>query len=198
MNDQPSRLGRLVAPAAVVSTSAAVAVSAPPSSRLAVVLATRRRGDFIEIPGVGRVWLELATAGDYLEIQAATRRAMAAAAIPDELAYLQAWELERAVLTLERTIREPEEGRHATRVGSRDEWAGLDIDTLNAAWNLYGDVRERLDPMSIDLAPEDQLAIELAIKKKDGALLRSFGATRLSAYLTTSDGLLSSSQTPSS
>jgi len=197
VSDQPSRLGRLVAPAAVVS-SAAVAVSAPPSSRLAAVLATRRRGDFIEIPGVGRVWLELATAGDYLEIQSATRRAMAAAAIPDELAYLQAWELERAVLTLERTIREPEEGRHATRVGSRDEWAALDIDTLNAAWNLYGDVRERLDPMSIELAPEDQLAIELAIKKKDGALLRSFGATRLSAWLATSGGLLSSSQTPSS
>ncbi len=114
-----------------------------------------------------------------------------------ELSVLTAdrFEIERALRTLVRACRDPEDGRPA---GSLEEWGKLDTDTINMCWQAYGDVRERLDPLGGSLDPAETELIELAVKKKDARLLRTFGIVKLSAWLASTDAPPSTSPTPSS
>lgn len=155
------------------------------------------RGEAVQLPLIGAAWIELLGAWASNAVESEVARAIAALELTSATREAMQAELERAVRTLARTVRDPED--HAKPLGTVDEWGALDPDVVSACWQTYGDVRERLDPLaSIDLTPDERLAVQVAIKKKDANLLRSFGIAKLSAYLLSTDVPPPSSPEPSS
>lgn len=163
---------------------------------LSVKLVNGRRSEDVDLPWIGRARVELVGTTRSQEIESAMYRAMAALGIEQNGVTFDRFELERAVRILADAVRDPED--NAKPFGTLEEWGSLDNDVIGACWQVYGDVRERLDPLSTPLSVSDRLAIETAVKKKDARLLRSYGIAKLSAWLTTTDDLLSISPTPSS
>lgn len=149
------------------------------------------------IPLLGRVWIELPGARAWQEIEAAIRREMTRLGVGEiTVPNAAQWEAERALRVLAVAARDPD--NHAIPFGSLEEWGELDNDVIIAAWHAFADVRDRLDPVALELDVEDMIAIGVAVKKKDASLLRTFGVVKLSAWLATTGGLPSSSPTPSS
>lgn len=170
--------------------------SGPPRTPLGLQLANGRRGEDVDIPGIGPARIEILGARDSQAIESEVYRAMTNHGIDHTLVTADRFELERAYRTLARAVRDPADQSKA--FGTADEWGEIDNDVIVAAWQAYGDVRERLDPMATPLTDNDRLSIEVAVKKKDARLLRTFGAVKLSAWLASTDGLPSISQTPNS
>lgn len=159
---------------------------------------TLSRGEDVDLPGLGRARIELVGETSRQEIEAAVYRAMRSRDLELTLITAERYEAERAVRTLAAGVRDPAD--HAQPFGAVEEWGALHTDVINAAWQVYGDVRERLDPLSemAVLAEVDRVAIEAAVKKKAPDLLRSFGVAKLSAWLASTDVQLPTSPTPSS
>lgn len=177
--------------------AAHMAAPASPVSRpLTRVVAAGRRGELVTLPHLGQAWIELPGAVAWEELQIAVRNEFVAAKLELDITTSDLWELKRARHTLARAARDPAD--HAAAFGTLEEWGELDPDVVNACWTVFGDVRERLDPMASPLTAEERLGIELAIKKKDARLLRSYGTQKLSSYLASTDGPQSTSPPPSS
>jgi hypothetical protein len=165
-------------------------------SKLAAMLAGGKRGETLEVPGLGRVRIELVGERASQEIEGDVYRELARLEIPLNAVTAERYELERAVRTLAVAVRDPDD--HAQAFGTAKEWAELDNDLINSAWHAYGDVRLRLDPVSQPLDDDTRMLIAAAVKKKDDRLLRSFGTVLLSTWLASTDVQLSSSRKPSS
>lgn len=156
-----------------------------------------RRGELVDVPILGSVWLELPGARAWQEIEAAVRVEMRRLEFGDlSLTNAAAYEVEMAIRVLTQAARDPDD--HSQPYGTLEEWGGLDNDVINYAWHVFGDVRERLDPIACELTEDDAFAIQTAVKKKDGPRLRSYGVARLVAWLVTTADPPSTSPTPSS
>jgi hypothetical protein len=173
------------------------AIAAPPSL-LAGARASTPRGELVELPLLGRAWIELAGGTAVNEIEGATFAEMKRLDLPPNALNALTYDSDRTARTLAWAVRNPD--KIEERFGTLDEWLAIDIDLLNACGIVYADVRERLDPIgSPTLSKDDLDAIRLGIEKKNPMLLRSLGVAKLSLYLlTTADPPASSPSPPSS
>ena len=168
----------------------------PPKTPLERLLSGGRRGELVELPGLGPAWLELLGARASQEVEAAVYAAMKEYGIELDAVTMLRFEIERAVRTLAIAARDPED--RSKPFGTLAAWHQVDPTVINAAWSTYGDIKERLDPMATPLTDDEIAAFEYAVKKKDARILRSFGVVKLSAWLTSTAFQLSTSPTPSS
>ena len=182
-----TRLGRtvVVPEAPVRSTRLAAAVAGGPLSR-----------ELIEIPRLGPAWIVLAGHSTVQRIEGETYAEMEKLGIGLSALTALTYEAERAVRTLAEAVRDPDDV--ALAFGTLVEWQGLDSDTIAGAWFVYGDVRERLDPMVGAISDEDLKAIRQAVSKKNLIQLRSFGVSKLAASMITTGDPPSNSPSPKS
>ncbi len=166
------------------------------ATRMAAKLVNGRRGEDVNLPVLGPARVEILGAVETQEVESSVYKAMAAHEIEQNVITVDRFELERAYRTLARSVRDPEDKSKV--FGTVDEWGALDNDVIVAAWQVYGDVRERLDPLSTPLTADERVMIEIAVKKKDAVLLRTFGTVKLCAWLASTDVLPSTSPPPSS
>lgn len=183
------KLGRIVATNGKAST-------APPEQPLKLAqLVNGRRGETRDLPFFGLVRVELLGAVESNEVEVAVYGALAGK-LDLDVATADRFELERAWRTLAIAFRDPDD--HSRPFGAIETWSKLDAKAINAGWQAYGDVAERLDPLEEQLSDGEKLVIESALKKKDAHLLRSFGVAKLSAFFASTDVQLSISRSPSS
>lgn len=177
---------------------AAAAAPVKPVSMLAARRAQVPRGEFVVMPLVGRVWVELVGEASVDEVEGATFAAMKAEGLDPIALNALSYDSCRTALTLAHAVRNPE--NKDEHVGSSEEWRGLDIDIILACGLIYNDVRERLSPVATGALTKDQLnEIRLAIEKKNAIRLRSHGVVALSLYLlSTADPPANSPTTKSS
>lgn len=96
------------------------------------------------------------------------------------------WNLEVAARHLAVAVRDPED--ELRPLATIDQWHECDDEQIAALWEQYQDLRDQLDPVGEDSAPltEQELGeLEAAAKKKDAAVLTSFGSRKLARYVTT-------------
>lgn len=164
------------------AAAAAKAAPAKPESILARKRAQTPRGEYVEMPMFGRVWVELAGERALDEIDGAVAAILKAEGL--ELIPLNGRAIERCrdALTLAWAVRNPDD--HTERAGTAEEWRDLDADLIVACALVYRDVRERLSPVSLGaLTPEQFKAIRLDIEKKNATGLVDAGVVALSLYL---------------
>lgn len=97
------------------------------------------------------------------------------------------WNGEIAVRYLAVAVRDPKDERKP--LASLDEWRECDDDQIESLWSEYRDMRERLDPLgdgNAMLSDSDLAMLESAVKKKESALLMSFGSRKLATFMLTS------------
>ena len=178
--------------------TAAAAAQAKPVSLLAQRRAQVLRGEFVVMPLVGRVWVELVGERTVDEIEGATFAAMKADGLDPVAMNALSYDSCRTALTLAWAVRNPD--NKDERFGSDAEWRALDIDLILACGLIYNDVRERLSPVAMGALTQDQLdEIRVAIEKKNAMRLRSVGVVALSLYLlSTADPPATSQSTKSS
>lgn len=155
-----------------------------------------RRGEDVEIQGLGPVRIELLGMRETQEVESDTYQSMKHHGLEIDGVTAERYELERATRALARAVRDPADRTRA--FGTLAEWEQLDNTLINAAWLAYGDVRERLDPLSVPATEAERTAIELAVKKNDAILLRSFGVVRLAGFMLSSAAPPSISPDPNS
>lgn len=179
---------------------AGTGASPAPKSPLALVLERGTRGQLVELPELGRAWLQLLGAADLETIEAEVTARFKAKGLDQsvELGTLAVGtavvtELVRALCTLVRAVRDPDARERP--FGTLAEWEAVDSDTLVAAWNIYGDVRERLSPLDAPLDPSVRAEILDALAKKKAPALRSFGVSALVTFLVTTEFQPASSPT---
>lgn len=164
------------------SAAAAKVAPAKVESLLARARAQAPRGEFVEMPLLGRVWVELVGEAAVDEIEGATLAAMKAEGLELLAMNMPSYDSCRTALTLAHAVRNPENKEE--RVGTAEEWRALDIDLILACGLVYNDVRERLSPVALGALTKEQLdGIRLAIEKKNAMRLRSAGVVALSLYL---------------
>lgn len=157
-----------------------------------------QRGELIDLPIYGKIYMQMLGARQWQEAVASTRSEMERLGFGADITPSNAsnHELELAVRVLTIAARDPDDVSQP--YGPLDEWAGLENDVLNIAWLAFTDVRSRLDPVGSPLTSEEMLMIQVAVKKKDGPLLRSFGTEKLSSWLLSMGDRLLISPTASS
>lgn len=171
---------------------------------LAAARARSPRGEYVELPLIGRVWIELP--GDLVvaELEAATRAEMRRLGLDmdgarplDGVVTSVAHASHQLARTLAWAVRRPDAiAEHADTI---DEWLAADNDWLAACERVYVDVRLRLNPTSQELTQAQLDEIRAFHEKKNWMQLRSYGAVALSSYLLTLDAPPASSPTtPSS
>jgi hypothetical protein len=166
-------------------------------TRLSAFLATGSRGENVDLPGLGPAWIELAGHETVNRIESETFEAMARLALEPNALNGLTYDAERARRTLAAVVREQE--NHEKCFGTVEEWGRLDSDMIAAAWNVYADVRYRLDPVGDDsLTKEDDEGIRAFLEKKSAMGLRSYGVAKLARYMLTSEDRRATSQTLSS
>jgi hypothetical protein len=172
------------------------AVTPAAKSRLAQLLETDLRGEEIDMPYVGRVWVELCPHDTTNEIEGATFAEMARVGLPPSGVTGLSYNGEQAKRVLAASVRELDK---VTPVGSLEDWGKIDDGVINACWLAYSDVQERLDPIGVDKLTESEVVlIDDALEKKNGTALRRFGAAKLSLYLLTTADRRTDSPTPPS
>lgn len=194
MATPPSKLSQIIANGATAPGTASPTTGH--GTKLGAILVNGRRGEDVDLgPVLGLQRIELLGVRDSQEVESLVHKALAALGIDLNVMTADRFEIERAYRTLARAVVDP-----VTKVpiGSADEWAQLDNDVIVGAWHSYGDVRDRLDPLSQPMTDAQRLRIESAVKKKDATLLRTFGTVTLAAWLASTDVLPSTSPTPSS
>lgn len=172
--------------------------AAAPKTKLRDRLANGRRGENVTIPTLGAVFMEMPGARVWQEQDSAVKREMRRLELGDEVTVMTEANYSSllAMHILSVAARDPDD--HAQAFGSLEDWGDVDNDILNIAWHAFGDVRERIDPISLPLSDDDMFAISAAVKKKDGPLLRTFESFKLVGFLTSMADRLSTSPTPSS
>lgn len=143
------------------------------------------RGEHVTMPILGRVWVELAGEMVVDEIEGEVYAAMAKLNILPTALNGATYDNRRAALTLAWAVRDPD--NHTVAAGTQEQWLALDLELIAACSAVYTDVRERLNPLSFPMSPEEFDAIRRAHEKKNPAMLRTFGVVSLSSYLATTD-----------
>ena len=158
-------------------------------SRLAARLGSMVRGLDRIIPGLGLAHVRLLGLDEVEAIEEQVFRVMRDRDIELSVVTAATFEAARAVRSLALAVRDPED--HSRPFGTLAEWAGTDedpgvgADIIAAAWHVYGDVREQLDPMPGVITDELLAQVAAAVQKKNPTLLRSFGVSMLAHYLVT-------------
>lgn len=177
--------------------AAAKAAPAKADTLLGRKRAETPRGEFVEMPMLGRVWVELCGDLAVAEIESAVFSAMEALKIPQTPINFVTFNTRRIALTLAWAVRNPD--KIDERAGTAEEWVGLDLEMLNACGVVYTEVRERLNPLSqTELTQEDLDDIRQGIEKKNPTQLMSVGVVALSLYLLTTAAPPANSPTPPS
>jgi hypothetical protein len=163
---------------------AALAARSPAQSE--TILARKRaqmvRGELVDMPIVGQVWVELVGEAVACQIEAAVYAAMEADGLAMSALNMRSYDHCRAALTLAWAARNPTD--HNERVGTDADWRAMDPDVIVACDYVYLDVRQRLSPVALGSLTKDQLdAIRLGIEKKNPMPLLSAGVVALSLYL---------------
>lgn len=166
-------------------------------TRLARWQASAQRGKHVDLPLIGRVWIELPGDAEVARIEGEVFSEMAILKLEAVPINAFTYDACRTRLVLATAVRDPED--HAVKFGSVDEWGQLDVDMVNACGVVYSTVREELDPIGMPtLTAQDCRDIRLAIEKKNPTLLRSFGIARLSLYLLSTESPPAISPIPAS
>lgn len=145
------------------------------------------RGDYAELPLLGRVWIELASHELLNQLEAEAAKAMEVLDVPLTGLTAGSYEAEKYVRTLAHCVRD--ESNHEVRFGTVAEWKRLDSDLLAHAQLVYQDVRFRLDPVGVvdgkigELDPGTIAAIRTSIEKKRPTQLVAFGSRTLANFL---------------
>lgn len=179
------------------AVAAAQKAPAKPESILARKRAQTPRGELVDLPMFGRVWVELVGEKALDEIDGSTAAILKAEGL--ELIPLNGMAIERCrnALMLAWAVRNPED--HAERAGSTEEWRDLDADLITACALIYNDVRERLSPVSMNSLTKEQMdQIRRDIEKKNATGLVDAGVVALSLFLLSTDGPPANSPTTKS
>lgn len=191
--------------AAMAAAELPGAPATPATTALGAVLAgaaTRVLRD-VEVPGYGKAKLRLLDHTEAQEVncelaawlgQLETDRGIAAGALA--VAGGMPIEAERARRTLARAARDPSDV--ARPFGTAAEWGQLPQLVIGAVWDSYKDLLEALDPFRADQQLDEQILAELAdaFKKKDPAVLSTYGARTLAIWLLTTADPPAPSSTP--
>lgn len=165
---------------------------------LAAKLGDMVRGADVDLPLLGPAYIELVKhdVGNVVEVE--TMEAMNSARVPLTAGFAGTLNLEHCARILARAVRDPV--NHAEPFGTVDEWTTqLDDDVIAAAWLVYCDVRNRLDPLPLNsLSDADRTRLHDAFKKKERTFFLECGVATLTAWLLSGDVQLSTSPTPSS
>lgn len=180
----------------VVSNKAAGGTPPSPAASLLRRTFGVARGEVVDVPSFGRMYIELLGAVAAQEVESEVQREMTRLQLALDMRTEPRYELERAWRTLARAARDPD--NHAALFGTVDEWGQLDETLISVAWSAYADVKERLDPLAGELTEDELVMINVALKKKDPALWRTFGLNTLSRWLASLDDRPSTSPPPSS
>lgn len=172
--------------------------AAPARTQLAEARFSVRRGELVELPGLGRAYIELVGHMASNAVEAETFKVMAEIGLPPLAIHAWSYDMQRYARTLAIAARHPE--RRDEKYGSLDQWLAEDDDVIFACSRVYQDVKNRLDPTSPDstITEENRARLVEAFKKKEVSLLRSFGVVTLTNWLLSGDVQLSTSPTPSS
>lgn len=171
--------------------------AAKPEGRLARLRATNQRGMYVNLPLLGRAWVELAGDAEVTRIESAVFSEMEAMRLAPVPINALTYDACRTRLTLASAVRDPD--NHELAFDTAEAWGGLDVDMINACGIVYNTVREELDPMGLSTLTDPECTeIRLAIEKKNPTLLRSYGIAKLSLYLLSMESRQSSSPTPTS
>ena len=176
------------------SSTTARPASEPSTNRLAGLLGGGREHVEVTIPRTTiKGLMRLLSRSERSEVHASARAFMLASlqtSDPNALLTpmsIAEWNAEVAIRTLAVAVRAPEDKLEA--LDSADTWRdALDDDQVAALYDQYKDLADRLDPIGDDAAPlsEPELAqLDAAVKKKDAAILMSFGSRRLASYMLT-------------
>jgi hypothetical protein len=165
-------------------------------------LLVARRGELVNLPVFGAAYMAIVPHPVMNEIEAALFQEMARLGLPPLPDFTTTtYELERKARILDAAARKATDPTHATPLLPSGAWAGgkVDDDLIVACFEVYRDVRTRLDPVGAGgLDDVDMAAIGEAFKKKDATSLARFGAVKLALWLVTTDALQLSSPTPAS
>lgn len=176
----------------------ALAAKPAPGSLVERVRASSLRGELVELPMFGRVWVELVGGLASDEIDSAVFARMEKLKLPLHAINMPTLEGIRDRMRLAWAVRDPDD--HAIRAGTLAAWDELDHDIIMSCALVYNDVRERLSPIQIGRLSADQLEdIRLGLEKKNPILLLHAGVAALTSWLlTTAAPPASSPTTPSS
>lgn len=187
-NAPATKLGKL-------QSAPAIAKQPDPTS-LARFLGAGLRGELVTLPALGPAYIELAGHDVVNQIESEVFRELGALDLHPTAINGLTYDAERARRTLSRCVRDADD--RTKPFGTVEEWGQVDSDVIAACWQVYADVRYRLDPVGTELSEDDMHGIVYALEKKSPTLLRSFGAAKLSLYLLTSAARPASSPTPPS
>lgn len=148
----------------------------------------------VTIPRSGvRGRMRLISRAEKFAVEAETRGALEGAGFPVDASAFGAlgagdqWQYERAVRILAIAVRDP--ANEALALAPLDDWRGLDDDQIAALWQDYQDLEARLDPLGselVALTDAEVAAFVAAAKKKDVAILMSYGSRKLASFIATS------------
>lgn len=183
---------------ALASQDPAVALVKP--TKLGEARSRIARGELVELPGgLGPAWIQLMGHPASNDVEAATFREMNRQGLPPIHLHAWSYDIQRYARTMASAARDPDDPTHATAFGTLEQWLAEDDDILFACSLVYKDVRNRLDPSSVDSIPDDVAdTLEDGFKKKDARLLRSSGVSMLVSWLLSGAVQLSSSRTAAS
>lgn len=173
-----------------------------PDPKIETMLSRKRasspRGEFVELPFFGRVWVELVSEAVVDEIESAVWAIMKGHDLPPTGTNVLNYGGCRDALTLAWAVRNPD--ALDEKYGTQEEWRALDVDLIYGCAFVYRDVRERLSPVQLGELSREQLdEIRHAVEKKNPTPLLDAGVVALSSYLLTTAAQPSSSPTtPSS
>jgi hypothetical protein len=147
--------------------------------------------------------MRLVTRAERLQAHADTRRFLEKQGFPidasaaSSLGAHEQWQYELGLRLLAAAVRHPEDAE--LPLASVDEWRECDDDQIDALYTRLEDLRAEHDPLGAgELTREDVTAIIAAAKKKDAAVLMSFGSRKLALFAITSvEPLASSTTSPS-
>lgn len=187
-------------PAAALGSSApppAAPAPAAPRTKLSALRAQVARGEHAELPGIGRVFVQLVGSAKRGEIEGAVLTHMEKIGVPFLPIHAFSYDQDRKRRTLAEAVRDPDDPSQP--FGTYEDWCKEDDDIIYAAGLVYQDVQARLDPIGVGELDADTESLLLdAFKKKDWSRLQSFGVALLARWLTTGAVQLSSSPTPAS
>ena len=168
---------------------------------VAILLAGRPFRD-VTIPRTDiKAAMRQVTDAEATTIAVAVRRSMEASGLPTDAAGLaslgvvEEYNAQTATQHLAIACRDPLD--ITKPLASLESWQACDRDQISALWITYQDFVVEHDPLGMGTADaQDMIAIEVASKKKDVALLLSYGSRRLAHYLATSADQPANSPTP--
>jgi hypothetical protein len=118
-----------------------------------------------------------------LDIEGEVAAAMEKRGLEQNVLNQNKFELELAIRTLADAVLDSE--ANPAPLGGLHDWGKLQPEVIGDLWMQYAELRTQHDPSVAELTEREVDEIRDAVSKKNGPLLRYFGARRLAAYLLT-------------